>query len=451
MTTWDPPSSPRVSAPGIPPARGGAQPGAAPPPPAVPAERPRGAATARHVVATVLGVGAVGAVVALASRAGGLPGDHDAGRAVPGELVPRVVLGVVVGCAVGVGLSFLFHLRAAPRTRSGRRRRFSRTLKVTGPLVALVGGFGALAGASTTPLRLGGATTRDAGFTLVARPVDADGDGRVDVDSAKRAILGLDLDSDGRVDRELLNCPKAAAFTAEQIAAARLPGAARLQVRIDTDCDGQPERIVYLDPRPAPLAADAIRPNQPSKSPDPLAVVDRGIDQMRGLLSAVAIGALVALAAAVVGGLVLALRGGRPRPNPRNHPVASGKLPIADPVQIDEQRAFEAFGESIDAMLTDADPRTGIIGAYARLLEGLGAAGIARRAEEAPLEHLRRSLEILQVPPAPLERLTELFVLARFSDHPMHEGHRLDALDALRAALGHLDTRRPAAMTGMLR
>ena len=63
----------------------------------------------------------------------------------------------------------------------------------------------------------------------------------------------------------------------------------------------------------------------------------------------------------------------------------------------------------------------------------------------------RRSLEILQVPPAPLERLTELFVLARFSDHPMHEGHRLDALDALRAALGHLDTRRPAAMTGMLR
>ena len=117
MTTWDPPSSPRLTAPGIPPASGVAQPAAAPLPPAPVAERPRGTANARHVVATVLGVGAVGAVVALASRAGGLPGNHDAGRATTSELVPRVVLGAIVGCAVGVGLSFLFHLRAAPRTR----------------------------------------------------------------------------------------------------------------------------------------------------------------------------------------------------------------------------------------------------------------------------------------------------------------------------------------------
>lgn len=403
------------------------------------------------MVATIVGVGAIGAVVALASRAGGLPGDHDVGSATTTELLPRVVLGTIVAAGVAVGLSFLYHLRAAPKSRSGRRRRFSRTLAATGPLVALVAGLGALAGASTTPLRLGGATTRDAGFTLTARPVDADRDGKVDLDSQKRAILGLDLDADGRVDRELLNCPKAPSFTADQIAAAARSGAPRLQVRIDTDCDGQPERIVYLDPRPAPLAPDAIRPTQPSKTPDPLAVVDRGIDRMRGVLAAIAVGALVLLAGLVLVGLAFALRGARVRPPSRNHPVQSGRPPVVDPIEVDQQRAVEAFGASIDAMLTDPDPRTGIIGAYAKLLEGLGAAGMPRRAEEAPLEHLRRCLETMNVPAAPLERLTELFILARFSEHPMHEGHRLDALDALRGAQGHLDTPRTPGLAGAAR
>jgi hypothetical protein len=389
-------------------------------------------------------------VVALASRAGGLPGSHDAGRAASNELVPRVVLGTVVACAVAVGLSFSYHLRYAPLTRSGRRRRFSRTLAVTGPLVALAGGFGALAGASTTPLRLAGATTRDAGYTLTARPVDADADGHGDVDGKGRAVLGVDLDGDGRLDRVLLPCPGAPAPSASEVEAARRPGSARIQVRIDTDCNGQPERIVYLDPRPAPLAPDAITPNQPSKSPDALAVVDRGVDQLRGLLNALAIAVLAGLTGLVVAGVVLVLRGARVRRPSHRHPATSGRPALPpDPVQVDEQRALEAFGESIDAMLTDPDPRTGIIGAYARLLEGLGAAGLPKRAEEAPLEHLRRSLETLQVPSAPLERLTELFVHARFSTHPMHEGHRLDALDALRAALGHLDGRRAGALPGV--
>src|SRR5690606_38067560 len=93
----------------------------------------------------------------------------------------------------------------------------------------------------------------------------------------------------------------------------------------------------------------------------------------------------------------------------------------------------EVLTDTIDAMLADPDPNTAIIGAYARLLEGLDARGAGRRAHEAPLEHLRRVLAVLDVRPEPLHRLIELFELARFSTHPLTATHREHALDALRA------------------
>ena len=403
-------------------------------PPVAPAP-PRRWRAARQLVAACVAAAAVAVVVGLASRAGGLPGSPDPGRPAAHELVPRVVLGTLLATGAAFGLAFALHLRFAPRLRSGRRRRFGHTVAVGAPLLALAAAFGALAGASTTPLRQHGALTRDAGFTLTARPVDADGDGRPDADAQGRAVLGLDLDGDGRVDRQLAPCPGAQSLSAAQVAAAAQPGAARIQVVVDTNCDGVAERIVYLDPRPAPLAPDAIRPDRPDAAAAPLEVINRSTDRIRGLLAALAVAAVAALAGMVVLGLVLALRGAKPRTPSEAHPT---RTLVAGDFAVDRARAAEAFGESIDALLTDPDPRTGIIGAYAKLLDGLSAAGLPRRPEEAPLEHLARCLEALAVPPDPLERLTELFVLARFSTHPLHEGHRLDALDALRAALGHL-------------
>lgn len=102
---------------------------------------------------------------------------------------------------------------------------------------------------------------------------------------------------------------------------------------------------------------------------------------------------------------------------------------------LDPQRAaaHHAVVGTIDAMLADPDPRTAIIGAYARLLEGLAACGTARRHYEGPVEHLRRVLTVLRVPPAPLHQLIDLFEVARFSRHLLTPAHRTQALDALRA------------------
>ncbi len=114
-----------------------------------------------------------------------------------------------------------------------------------------------------------------------------------------------------------------------------------------------------------------------------------------------------------------------------------------------ERRAMHgAVVGSIDAMLADPDPRTAIIGAYARLLEHLAASGAGRREPEAPLEHLRRVLTMLRVRPDPLRELIELFELARFSTHPLAGSHRDRALDALGAVARDLESA-PAAVAPM--
>lgn len=116
----------------------------------------------------------------------------------------------------------------------------------------------------------------------------------------------------------------------------------------------------------------------------------------------------------------------------------------------DEQR--ESFHGTvlgtIDAMLADPDPHTAIIGAYARLLEGLAACGVARRDHEAPMEHLHRALERLRVRPPPSRRLVHLFGLARFSTHPLDDSHREQALSALGAVAEDLAVTPSAAGVG---
>jgi len=108
---------------------------------------------------------------------------------------------------------------------------------------------------------------------------------------------------------------------------------------------------------------------------------------------------------------------------------------------LDPQRAaaHHAVVGTIDAMLADPNPRTAIIGAYARLLEGLAACGTPRRDHEGPVEHLRRVLTVLRVPPGPLRRLIALFEVARFSTHLLTPDHRAQALDALGGVAEHLE------------
>jgi hypothetical protein len=104
-------------------------------------------------------------------------------------------------------------------------------------------------------------------------------------------------------------------------------------------------------------------------------------------------------------------------------------------------RATVAAGarDALAAAAIPADPRAAVLAAYARMEAALSAAGLARRASEAPREYLSRLEASLGGGRAPATRLTGLFERARFSVHPIGEDVRRDAL----ALIGE---RRDAAM-----
>lgn len=111
----------------------------------------------------------------------------------------------------------------------------------------------------------------------------------------------------------------------------------------------------------------------------------------------------------------------------------------AVPLDVAAARAgLEASLDAVTGNRPDASPRDAISDAYARLLAALADAGAARRKHEAPHEHLDRVLNPLGVRSEPLHRLADLFVLARFSQHPVTAAHRDDASGALREALADL-------------
>lgn len=112
---------------------------------------------------------------------------------------------------------------------------------------------------------------------------------------------------------------------------------------------------------------------------------------------------------------------------------------LAETVAPEQRRiAGEAFDASIDELRREPDPRRAVVRAYARLLDGLERAGLGRRLDEAPHEHLIRALDRLDVAPGPLQVLTDLFAEARFSLHAIGAGHQQAAVDALVAARSSL-------------
>jgi hypothetical protein len=137
---------------------------------------------------------------------------------------------------------------------------------------------------------------------------------------------------------------------------------------------------------------------------------------------------LVLLGGAVV--LALAAAGWAAR---RRLPAFDGEVDAAaDAAQ--RAAAGTAFAASLADLDAEPDPRRAIVAAYARLLDGLDAAGFGRTPAEAPEEHLRRVLEQLRIPEAPLRTLVALFGEARFSEHPLTAVHKQAAIDAFRAA-----------------
>jgi hypothetical protein len=100
--------------------------------------------------------------------------------------------------------------------------------------------------------------------------------------------------------------------------------------------------------------------------------------------------------------------------------------------------------ETLDDLRAEADPRRAIIAAYARLERVLAANGVRRRTSDTPAEYLRRVLHDLELEPVAVERLTELFTRAKFSQHDVDTTMKEDAIEALERVRDELRLAREA-------
>ena len=100
------------------------------------------------------------------------------------------------------------------------------------------------------------------------------------------------------------------------------------------------------------------------------------------------------------------------------------RLATAEPLR-------EAVEESLDDMVGEPDPRTAIIRCYRRFERFAAQARVPRAPWKTSSEFVLEALTRLALPRAPVEQLTRLFELARFSDHPLEPGE----LDGARACL----------------
>jgi heme/copper-type cytochrome/quinol oxidase subunit 4 len=102
----------------------------------------------------------------------------------------------------------------------------------------------------------------------------------------------------------------------------------------------------------------------------------------------------------------------------------------ADAVSVEDELAL-LVDETLDDLRSEPDPRKAVIAAYARMERILAAHGLARRRSEAPFEYLARVLLELRVTRPSVERLTQLFALAKFSRHEIPPGLKDQAIEAL--------------------
>jgi hypothetical protein len=103
------------------------------------------------------------------------------------------------------------------------------------------------------------------------------------------------------------------------------------------------------------------------------------------------------------------------------------------PPRTPEERLVELLDDTLEDLEREPDPRRAVIAAWARMERGLAAAGLPRRAAEAPFEYAGRVLASALARPSSVERLTGLFERAKFSRHAMGEVDRDEAIAALRA------------------
>lgn len=164
----------------------------------------------------------------------------------------------------------------------------------------------------------------------------------------------------------------------------------------------------------------------PVEEPVPESTADD--EALRGPVSSLLLAVLL-LAAAVIGLLYVRRRLQRAADLPPDGPVAAE----------DAEASLEA--SLVEVAYDGPDPRRQITAAYQRLLAALSAAGVPRRPQEAPHEHLERALGPLGIEAAGMHRLAELYVVAQFTNRPVGDRDRAAAAAALEGGLASLRAR----------
>jgi hypothetical protein len=91
----------------------------------------------------------------------------------------------------------------------------------------------------------------------------------------------------------------------------------------------------------------------------------------------------------------------------------------------------DVLAETLDDLRAEPDARKAVVAAYARLERTLAAYGVPRRPSEAPEEYLQRVLVDLDVDTRSASRLTALFAEAKFSQHPVLQETKEEAIELL--------------------
>ena len=126
------------------------------------------------------------------------------------------------------------------------------------------------------------------------------------------------------------------------------------------------------------------------------------------------------LAALIVASVAAWLLAGRRRSAAWAEPKPASREALADVVE-----------EGLDALRSNPDPRQAVIAAYSAMERALEKAGRPRRPFEAPLEFVARILSSIAGAATAARRLTDLFELAKFSEHEIDEEMRGVAVLAL--------------------
>ena len=96
-----------------------------------------------------------------------------------------------------------------------------------------------------------------------------------------------------------------------------------------------------------------------------------------------------------------------------------------------EEAIVDTLDDMLDDLRAEADPRRAVIAAYARLERVLAAHGVARSASETQEEYVVRIFGQLEIDFRSIRRLTDLFVVAKFSQHVVDVDMKEEAIDIL--------------------